>query len=46
MWAPVLGSKPSAVFFFFWYSAPVETAGVEGVLRQGAVASRHETVVV
>lgn len=45
MWAPVLGTKPSAVFL---YSAPVETAGVEGVLRQrqGAVASRHETVVV
>lgn len=42
MWAPVLGTKPSPVFVH----CPSGNSRSVGALGQGAVARRHETVVV
>lgn len=39
MWAPVLGTKPSAVFVQW----PSGNSRSVGALGQGAVARRHET---
>lgn len=42
MWAPELGTKPSAVFV----QCPSGNSRSEGSMGQGAVARRHEAVVV